>query len=107
MLFCMLAARAADLWHANGRNASELCLEQLTAPELAHYQADKQAPSFASCLYAVQAGVDMSDLDGWVLILIFVLVAIQVARDQKEQATGVLLRRHLLPYRRPPLRAAT
>ncbi len=81
-------------------NVTAFCLAQLATPENDRFQAFPEAPSFTSCLYARARGEQMSMLDMLVLLLVFVLVAIEVSRDQKEQATAVLLRRHLLPWQR-------
>ena len=58
-------------------------------------------------MYARQVGVGMSTLDLLILELIFILVAIEVARETKEQATASRVRRSNLPWAVPRLTAAS
>ena len=83
-------------------NASRFCIEKmLLAPEFARVQPlpdDSSTFTFEHCLYARLAAEGMSSLDLIVLQLCFALVALQVARDAKEQYTGAQLRQLCLPW---------
>ena len=83
-------------------NASRFCIEdRLFAPEYARVQSfpdNSSTFTFEHCMYARLAAEGMSALDFIVLQLCFALVALQVARDAKEQYTGAQLRQLCLPW---------
>ena len=63
--------------------------------------------SFARCLYIQETLGKESDLDSFILLVVFVLVALSMAEDQRQQQLMCRLRRILLPLPLRPKKKAT
>ena len=99
--------------------ASEFCLNTLdahgSAIEFAMSRQNRQllpspkptAASFARCLYIQKMLGQESDLDSLILQVVFLLVALSMAEDQRQQQLICRLRRILLPLPLRPRKKAT
>jgi hypothetical protein len=104
--------------------ASEFCLEALNehgsafefATSRQHRAISRLFPSpgalgprssFARCLYIQETLGKESDLDSFILLVVFVLVALSMAEDQRQQQLMCRLRRILLPLPLRPKKKAT
>ena len=63
--------------------------------------------SFARCLYIQETLGKESDLDSFILLVVFVLVALSMAEDQRQQQLMCRLRRILLPLQLRPKKKTT
>ena len=105
------------LFGTDNTTTSEFCLEILNeyaaAIEFANSIGARIAlpsqdrASFARCLYIQETLGKASDLDWIILIVVFVLVALSMAEDQRQQQLMCRLRRILLPLPLRPKKKAT
>ena len=79
------------------RTPTDVCLNQLNEHNASIYFASKQPASFARCLYIQHALGKVVRLDRVMLYIVFLLVAMSMAEDQRQQQLMCRLRRILLP----------
>ena len=101
--------RRGWLFNTDNKTATEFCLNTLdelgNVMSFASKSTQPANASFARCLYIQETFGKASKLDWVILYLVFLLVAMLMAEDQRQQQLMCRLRRILLPLPMPlPLR---